>query len=470
MLQVRLLAAVLLLALAPGLHGQTLAIVGGTIIDGRGGAPIEHGIVLVEGRRIVAVGGPSVRVPEGARRIDAAGKFVIPGLMDANVHLLLDYFPQTLSRYEGRYDELVVEAAQIALQNGLTTVFDSWGPRADLVKARDDIEAGRQIGSRIYLAGNIVGLDGPYTKDFVPQLSQIMPEPFVERVNARWQQNVGAALLSMSPEQVRKEIRVYLGKGIDFLKYAVNGHNFEEMPLIAFSARVQKIFVEEAHRAGVTVQTHTTSDEGIMMAIDAGVDLMQHCDLTSSPDPIHADIIKRIAESRIPCALLAHPDTALTWFRARPEDIRGRMLLNGDINQRALIKAGAAIVLSTDAGLFSPDTRNSPTWWLNVQPPEGNLTLLGPAHFNWLLAVEQKGMQPMDALLAATRNIARAYQVDRDLGTLEPHKLADLLILERNPLASAENYRSIGMVMKEGRIIDRQALPTQRLQTRDSAR
>jgi imidazolonepropionase-like amidohydrolase len=79
--------------------------------------------------------------------------------------------------------------------------------------------------------------------------------------------------------------------------------------------------------------------------------------------------------------------------------------------------------------------------------------------------MEQKGMSPMAALLAATRNIARAYHVDRDLGTLEVGKLADLLILDRDPLVSAKHYQGIRLVMKEGRIVDRSSLPTSRLLT-----
>jgi imidazolonepropionase-like amidohydrolase len=90
---------------------------------------------------------------------------------------------------------------------------------------------------------------------------------------------------------------------------------------------------------------------------------------------------------------------------------------------------------------------------------------LGRSHFLWLEAAEQLGMDPMDALLAATRNIARAYRVDEHLGTLEEGKSADLLILERNPLEAAANYRSISLIMKEGRVIDRDGLPTQPILT-----
>ena len=97
------------------------------------------------------------------------------------------------------------------------------------------------------------------------------------------------------------------------------------------------------------------------------------------------------------------------------------------------------------------------------------MATLGEGHFYWLLAAEQLGMKPMDALLAATRNIARAYKVDKNLGTLEKGKIADLLILDKNPLASAENYRAISVVMKAGEVIDRSRLPTRRLLTKQTA-
>lgn len=455
--------ATVFIAIPVCLQAQTVAIVGATIIDGNGGKPIENGVILIEGKRVAAVGDRRLTIPAAAARIDARGKYVIPGLMDANVHLLLDFWPYTISRYEGRYDELVTEAAQIALRSGVTTVFDSWGPRVDVAKVRDDINAGNNVGSRVFLAGNIVGLGGPYSRDFLGEMQSAFFEPFIERTNARWQENVGPELLWMSPEQVREQVRSYLGKGVDFLKYAVNGHNSEEMQYIAFSPRVQQVMVEEAHRAGVTVQTHTTSDEGVYLAMQAGVDLLQHCNLTGGSAPMPAALVRTIVQRQIPCALLAYTESALAWYRAHGAmDQLSRLIENGDANARALIAAGAQVLLSTDAGVFSEDMRNS-GYWKQSQPPQENLMLLGEGHWHWLLAMEQKGMKPMDALLAATRNIARAYKVDRDLGTLEPGKLADLLILDRNPLEAAAHYRGISLIMKEGSVIDRSSLPRKRL-------
>lgn len=303
-----------LLIAATSVGAQTLAVVGGTVIDGNGGKPIENGVVLIDNKRILAVGGKSTAIPPQAHTISAAGKYVIPGLMDANVHLVQDTKPINLVRYEGRYDELVVESAQVALKHGLTTVFDTWGPRAYLVKARNDINQGRAIGSRMYIAGNIVGLGGPFSEDFFAAGRAAVFEGFADRIDAIWQENVGPELVWMSPDQVRKEIRSYLQKDIDFLKYAVTTHRSPSAHFM-FSERVQRAIVDEVHRAGLTVQTHTTTNEGIYSAIQAGVDMMQHVDLTHGLHPIPAETIALIVERRLPVAVLAQTNKALAKFR-----------------------------------------------------------------------------------------------------------------------------------------------------------
>jgi imidazolonepropionase-like amidohydrolase len=93
-------------------------------------------------------------------------------------------------------------------------------------------------------------------------------------------------------------------------------------------------------------------------------------------------------------------------------------------------------------------------------------TDLGRAHFLWFQAMAEKGMKPMDAIMAATSNIARAYHLDREIGTLEPGKRADLLILDADPLADIMNVAKIATVMKDGLVVDRAALPLKRVLTR----
>src|ERR1043166_4841276 len=110
---------------------QTIAITGATVIDGTGRAPIPDAVVLIRDGRIAALGtAREVAIPASATRIDARGKFLIPGLMDANLHLYLNGDLESLIKYEDRYQDIALEGAQIALRTGMTTVFDTWGPRA----------------------------------------------------------------------------------------------------------------------------------------------------------------------------------------------------------------------------------------------------------------------------------------------------------------------------------------------------
>ena len=124
-----------------------MAVVGGTLIDGNGGAPIADAVVLIDGARIAAVGPRgAVRIPAGAQQIDARGRWIVPGLIDTNVHLSLyggqnDRY-ETLAKYQPRQDDIVLEAAQIDLSYGITTVRDSYGALLPLTKVRDQIARG----------------------------------------------------------------------------------------------------------------------------------------------------------------------------------------------------------------------------------------------------------------------------------------------------------------------------------------
>src|SRR4029079_1634029 len=148
-------AALVLLQLgAPSLRAQAarsrvtapdtlIAIVGGTVIDGNGGSPVTDATIVVRGKRIAAVGPrASVSVPKGARVIDATGKYVTPGFIDTNVHLSLYNNGESMVRYEERFLDLVIEAAQTELKYGITTVRDSYGALLPLNAVRDSIAHG----------------------------------------------------------------------------------------------------------------------------------------------------------------------------------------------------------------------------------------------------------------------------------------------------------------------------------------
>jgi imidazolonepropionase-like amidohydrolase len=448
-----------------------LEIAGATIIDAVSEEPIEGHSVWVVGNRIEAIAPRGRRGAPGAaptKTLDARGKYVIPGLMDANVHLLLDMRLENLVRYEGRYEELIAEAAQVALRSGLTTVFDTWGPRRDLMRVRDRIHAGEIPGSRIFCAGNIIGLDGPFSKDFLPDTLKVASAELVERINSRWAENVGPALSWMTAEQVAEEVRAYIQRGIDFVKYASTEHRANDpSAFLLFSPHAQAAIVREAHRAGLTAQAHTSSVEGLRAAVESGANIIQHGNVTG-PTPIPRGTLQLIAERGTAVTVFAFTKRRTDWIMEQSDAFTRSRYSTLDLNIRSLVQSGARILLATDAGVVAPEWDSDPLMsrikaWANDAGE--NLGKLGEGHFHWMKAMQEKEVPPLQMLRSATRNIAVAYG-KHDLGTLEQGKIADMLILDRNPLEAAENYRSIHTIIKDGQVVDRAALPLQPVLTR----
>jgi imidazolonepropionase-like amidohydrolase len=445
---------------------MSLLITGGTIIGGETDTPTEGSIWIDEGR-IKSIGRPDedAHIPDDVEVVDARGKYIIPGLMNANVHLLADVRFENLARHLDHFDALVTEAAQVALKNGLTTVFDTWGPRRPLMAVRDRINSGRLLGSRIFCAGNIIGFDGPISPDFFPRAAAIASTALATRINATWVENVGRHLMWLTPEQVAEHVRVYIEKGIDFIKYASNEHGSQAAgALLQFSPHAQEAIVEEAHRAGITAQAHCMTVEGLQMAIEAGCDLITHCNYTG-PTTIPRSTIDLFAKHDIGAVVFPWTERRMEWFfgHASEGDLGTELLHTmyraADTNVRNLINSDATLLLANDAGVFAAEMATDPNWgrWMH---DVDNFLDIGQGHFLWFKAMEEKGCDPMRMLRAATRNIATAYGKEDDLGTLEPGKIADMIVLDKDPLRAAENYRSIDLIIKDGEIVDRDALPT----------
>jgi imidazolonepropionase-like amidohydrolase len=460
-----------------------IAIVGATLIDGNGGPVVPDAVVVVTGKRISAVGPrTSVKVPPGARIIEGKGKFVTPGFIDTNVHLSLYGAGETFVRYEQQNADLVLEAAQLSLKYGITTVRDSYGSLLPLVEVRDAINRGEKIGTRILAAGNIVGWGGPYSVTF-SQTQDTNLTLFQEQINDFITQGTGQELFDMNPEELRVAINRYLDKGPDFIKYGGTAH-FEYPTLIAFSPDQQKVLVEEAHKRGKVAETHATSSESLRISVLAGLDLIQHPEVLSDPYP--DDLIQMIRDKKIICSILSNTITGKIWQKhlkdkeerekkkseAKPEQAgqavkpqrakttaelrkerrdQGLGLEARRANAQKLIQSGCFITVSTDNYLGSaPEFRREPK-------PDHQEAGTGT-----LAAIEgmvELGMMPAQAIVAATKNGAVACRALDKFGTLEVGKLADLLVFEADPLADISNIRKLAIVMREGQVIDRNRLP-----------
>jgi imidazolonepropionase-like amidohydrolase len=466
-----------------------LAIVGATIIDGNGGPPTPDGVVVVQNGRIASAGPrASVSIPAGAQTLDGRGKFVVPGFVDTNVHLSLyggmnDRY-ETLVRYFDRQPDIVLEAAQIDLRYGVTTVRDSYGMLRPLVATRDRIDAGAAVGPTILAAGNIVGWSGPYSISF-SLTRETGLTLFQEQMNDEVAQGAGEELMEMRPAELARAIDAYLDKGPDFIKYGGTSH-FSEPTFIGFSEEAQKVIVERAHARGRFAETHATSLEGLRLAIDAGIDGIQHPEMVDGRD-LPDDLVARIRDRRLYCSMLISTITGDAWQkhlkdraeaekkqadadgktlprarttfeqRQRENDL-GMGLESRRANAQKLIRAGAIVTLGTDSYWAAASELS------RTPKPENQDHGIGT-----IIAIEglvELGMTPAQAIVAATRNGAIAANGLKAFGTIEAGKRADLLVLDADPLADIHNIRKVGTIVKNGRVVDRQALPQKRILSR----
>ena len=465
-MRIALSATVVLALYAAGMQAQpaSLAIVGATVIDGTGDAPLKNAVVVVTGNRIVAVGPrTSTTVPSGAQTIDAAGAFVVPGFVDTNVHLSLyggmnDRY-ETLVRYHDRQQDIVLEAAQAQLAYGITTVRDSYGMLRPLVAVRDRIAAGAAVGPRILAAGNIVGWSGPYSISFS-----------LTRANG----------LTLFQEQMNDEIAQGAGDG--------GTSHFAEPTFIGFSPDAQRVIVEHAHARGKLAETHSTSPEGLRLSIEAGIDGIQHPEMVDAAD-LSDDIVNRIRDKQIICSMLVNTMSGEAWEKhlkdradaekkqAEADKKTSRMRTSFEERQRAndlgvglevrrrnaqkLIKAGALVTVGTD-NYWAAASELSRTAKPQNQD-HGIGTIIG------IEGLVELGMTPSQAIVAATKNGAIASRGLAEFGTLEAGKRADLLVLSADPLADIHNIRKIIQLIKDGKLIDRTTLPQKRVLSQAAA-
>jgi imidazolonepropionase-like amidohydrolase len=467
------------------LTAQDVALVGGTVVTATGSEPLVDATVVVRGGVIETVGPRgAIDVPDGIERVDASGQWIIPGLIDTNVHLILMTTPEFFVKYEDRLTDIAIQSAQVGLKFGLTTMMDTWGPLGPLLEARDRIARGEVSGSRVLIAGNAVGFGGPFSPYFMGGWGIKGPtlryggwvHPMIRsRIDALWEDDVGPALLAMTPQEAGEALRAYIRKGVDFVKVAVSGHGIGPVEPLMFSENALHVMRRVAREEGVHFQTHTFSVESLRIAVELEPDLLQHPNVMSMPWTYASDrqkesiraSIARIREEGIPAALMAIPEREQMRVYAEWDGVahaddpylneimlyRQQGMARTSFEDRAAglrpwLEAGVTATLATDAG---PDAAElGPVVWGR----------LGRAHFDRMVGLQDNGLTPMEVLIAATRNGARAYGLGDRIGTIEVGKEADLVVLNADPLADIANVREIALVLKGGRVVDRDTLPT----------
>ena len=413
---------------------KIIVIKGGNLIDGTGAKPKKNSVIVVEKTRITAVGKEGeVKIPKKAKKteVDASGKTVMPGLIDSHLHLigmktdriLEEEFvrPQQLGLIKSVYDAVDL------LEAGFTTVKDCGGFGIYLKRA---IAEGTMRGPRILSAGYTLSQTaGHGDTHFIP----------VEFVDARVSKR-GMSLLCDGVAECIKAARFALREGADFIKIMASGgvmSMVDRPEHTQFTLDELKAIVEEARHVGKFVTAHCQGTEAMKNCIKAGVKTIDHA---FYPD----DEVIRMAKKRGDVVFV--PTLSINWRIVTEGEKAGyppwAVAKGKEVweitkkNIARLYKAGLTIASATDF-CGSP------------------LLKQGDNAMELELLVKHCGFKPMDAIVAATRNGAKACGLENEIGTIEKGKLADIIIVDGNPVRDIkvlQDKRKIRMVMKEGKI------------------
>jgi imidazolonepropionase-like amidohydrolase len=398
---------------------MTTAIHCGTLIDGNGGEPLRNAVIVVEDGVITAVheGGS---IPTGADVIDAGSATVLPGLIDCHVHLTSSP-PKTMEqRLATPFSLSVAEAltnARTSLEHGFTTLRDAGGtPRG----VRMAIDQGLYPGPRLRIAVSAISQTGGHGDSTMPNGVRIRVP------NAELPDN-----LIDGPESARKTTREILRAGADQVKIMTSGGVLspnDEPAATGMTPDEIAAVVYEAHAAHKTVMSHAQATQGILNAVLAGVESIEHGIYLD--DQVIDEMLKR---GTFLVATLIAPVSVLRLAEANP----GSMPEYGIRKSKAVLAAhqasfkyaverGVRIAMGTDTGVGVHGTN------------AGELELM-----------VQQGMTTMQAIVATTKTAAECCTIEKTTGTIEPGKKADIIAVSNDPLADIgvltkkENFRLI---------------------------
>ena len=401
-----------LLADPPPARGR-LWLTGARLFDGTGAAPREAAAVLVEDGRIAALGSASDGVPEGAQVIELDGRTLLPGLIDAHAHVYARRptpEPGAEPLWPGTDAHLLAADLREALRRGVTTIRDV-GSYGDLVfEARQAMRYGALRGPRLLSCGKIVSATAPGGRWF----------------GSMYREADGA-------DDVRRAAREQLRRGADFIKVMTTGARSVELedPDPAQLTRAEsRALVEEAHRLGHRVAAHCEGIAGTEIAIEEGIDTIEHgMYLCQRPDLLERMAasgqvlvptlscfygvagLERAVGAQLDAAELPGPPEP-AWSRPLVE-LAEHNLEQADRTLRAARAAGVAIAAGHDW---------HPFWNSQIE----------------VRRMAAHGLTVAEALVAATAGSARALGLDGVLGMVSEGLLADLLVVDGDPLAEPE--------------------------------
>jgi imidazolonepropionase-like amidohydrolase len=393
-----------------------------TLIDGSGQPPREHVILVVSDGRILYVGDEAAWAAPANEQItvlDLPGRTVLPGLIDCHVHLAGEGAPDSrLYGDEGWATLLMLKHAQQSLAAGITTLRDVGGRHGLEFAVRRALKDQVWAGPRLQLAGKLLSI-----------------------TSAGADYYEGMYREADGVDEVRKAAREQLKAGADLIKVMATGAVLtpDEQPgAVQYSLEELRAAVEEATRVGKAVAAHAHGIQGIRNAVESGVHTIEHGTYLHQDERVLQEMAARgiflVPTLKAGFDVLSGERPGIPgWIVEKSRRVQEDAMRS----VRLALAMGVPIAMGTDAATpynFHGDNAMELVW------------------------MAEAGLSPMQSIVAATANAARALGWDSWLGTLEQGKVADLLVVAGNPLHNLRilaDRRSIELVLKDGQVVAR---------------
>ena len=402
------------------------------LVDGNGGPIAEQAAVMLHGDTISQIGTQeTVQAPEGAsvREVDYGDATILPGLVDSHVHLIGIGDGRAGDELVTLPDEvLTVQAAQNVrrhLYSGVTTVRDCGAKNRTTFLLRDAVEMGIVPSPRLVLAGRPVAIIGGHLSYF--------------------------GIQATGEDECRAAVRQLIKEGADFIKITATGGSTRTSFSLRPSFNVDELsaICEEAHKFGKHAAAHCASSQGMVNVLAAGIDTIIHGvhKEADGSDVYRPEITEKIAEQGVYVnPTLGGGVTRIRMLENTPDLSPSQQADLDNMRQASEIRM-ENVARMVDAGVVM--SAGSDTAWGFYQM--GDFQTEIEAH-------AMAGMTNMQAIVSATRDAARSCWIDDSVGTLEPGKQGDVLVVDGNPNDDINALRNVADVYLAGNLVDRQAL------------